>query len=80
MLGIALQYGVELDILLAANPGVNPRLMSVGTELIIPEPEGAGLEDIPSATPVPFSLSEVDCYRTPTNGLWCVTAGRNGGT
>jgi LysM repeat protein len=77
LIGIAFTYGVTLEELLAANPGVDPRFLSVGHELIIPlgGPEGEG-QYVPQITPVPVTLTSVTCYRTPSDGLWCVTAAR----
>jgi tetratricopeptide (TPR) repeat protein len=37
-IGIARKYGVKLDALLAANPGLNPRRMRVGQVLNLPSP------------------------------------------
>jgi hypothetical protein len=36
MLGIAFLYGISLADLKAANPGVNPNFLSIGSQLIIP--------------------------------------------
>jgi LysM repeat protein len=36
MLGIAFRFGISLDELQAANPKVNPRILSVGAVLVIP--------------------------------------------
>ncbi len=71
MLGIAIQYGIELDALLAANPTVNPRLLSVGTELVIPL-NGNDAEVMPTLTPVALSLSDPRCYPSTDGGAWCV--------
>ena len=69
MLAIALRHGISLAELQAANPDVNARLLSVGTELIIPLGE-----IIPSspmtATPIPVNLTSTDCYPVP-DGVWC---------
>lgn len=74
LLGVAIEYGVELNDLLVANPGVNPRFLSIGQQLIIPGPGGepaAGL--LPTPTPIPVALSEVDCYPMLEGGLRCLT-------
>jgi len=69
MLAIAIRHGISLEDLQAANPEVNPRLLSVGTALIIPLGE-----IIPSspmtATPIPIQLTSTDCYVVP-DGIWC---------
>jgi LysM repeat protein len=78
LLGIASRYGIGLEALLVANPGVDPRLLSIGHELIIPNAEGEPVGALlPTPTPVSFDLSPVRCYRTPTAGLWCLTTAHN---
>jgi uncharacterized protein YuzE len=77
LIGIAYRHGVTLDELMLANPGVDPGFLSIGQVLIIPLPSAEG-ESAPSlATPVPLQLTEVACYRTPTDGLWCITSAVN---
>jgi LysM repeat protein len=75
MLAIALRQGITLEELLAANPEVNPRLLSVGTELVIPLGES-----IPSApmtpTPLPLMTKPPDCYQAP-DGKWCFLLVKN---
>lgn len=75
MLAIALQNGINLEELQGANPEVNPRLLVVGTELIIPLGE-----IIPSspmtATPVPINIPSTDCHVLP-DGMWCFLLVRN---
>lgn len=67
---IALQFGMTVDLLLAANPDVSPNSMSVGTELRIPtdpdNPTGA-----PTPTPVPVPVEQIECYPTADQGMWC---------
>ncbi len=78
LLVIAARYGVSLETLLAANPGINPRLLSVGQEVIIPDPEGGvSLAALPTATPVPFRLLGIRCFPTPSDGLWCIATAEN---
>jgi len=69
LLGIALQYGVELNDLLLANPGANPRFLTVGSTLVVPF--GGAQGPIPTATPRPVELSSVNCYAVLTGELWC---------
>ncbi len=80
LLGIALRYGVALDALIAANPDVDPRFLTVGQELLIPGPEG----EVPGAlaatpTPQPAAVSPVRCYPESSGGLWCLGSVRNDG-
>lgn len=67
---IALQFGVTVDQLVAANPDVSPNSMSIGTELKIPSdpdnPTGA-----PTSTPVPAPVKQIECYPAADQGLWC---------
>ena len=71
MLGIAFQYGVSLEDLKAANPGVDPQFLSVGTQLIIPI-HGDIPVTIPTITPVPIVWQKPVCYRTGDGGAWCI--------
>lgn len=78
MLGIATTYGVELAELLLANPGINPRLLSIGAELAIPVSGAQG--PVASATPVPLQLSSPRCYAEIEGGLWCLLLAASGGS
>ena len=74
LLGIAIEYGVEMDDLLVANPGIHPRFLSIGQQLIIPGPGGepaSGL--LPTPTPIAVSLTGVDCYPMLEGKLRCLT-------
>lgn len=69
MLAIAFKNGISLAELQEANPDVNPRLMSVGTELIIPL--GESIPSVPmTPTPLPLNTKPPVCYLTP-DGIWC---------
>jgi LysM repeat protein len=73
---IAIKYGIDLETLQAANPGVNPSALSIGQELRIPN----GPDDIsrePSPTPEPVTVSQVACYPTIEGGMWCFALVRN---
>ncbi len=71
--GIALRYGVSLDDLLAANPGVDPRALSIGQKLIIPGPTGSGSQGFfPTPTPVSLVSSPVRCFSDGLEGAWCI--------
>jgi LysM repeat protein len=75
MLAIALRNGISLEELQAANPEVNPRLLSVGTELIIPLGEVIPASPM-TATPVPINIASTDCYIVP-DGIWCFLRVKN---
>jgi len=76
MIGIAYQYGISLEELQAANPGVDPHFMGVGLQLIIPI-GGEIPEVLPTPTPVPAEWSQPTCYRTGDGGAWCLMLVRN---
>jgi len=67
--GIALKYGVEIAAILAANPQVDPNIMSVGAQLIIPSPSVAVASSAGSA-PEPLTIRAPNCLPSGT-GTWC---------
>ncbi|MGD8605508.1 MAG: LysM peptidoglycan-binding domain-containing protein [Anaerolineales bacterium] len=78
LLGIANRYGVTLDELLLANPDIDPRLLTIDQEIIIPGPEGeSGPVVLPTPTPLPMETSPTVCYPTASGGLWCILSVRN---
>jgi LysM repeat protein len=78
LLGIAIRYGVSLEEILAANPGINPTILSIDQQIIIPGPGGDSASNfLPVATPFPLLLSEVKCYPTATEHLWCISTLEN---
>ena len=76
MSGIALRFGVSLDMLIMANPDVSPSVMPVGTVLKIPSNPQNPLGE-PTPTPVPLAVLQVKCYPTADRGMWCLTLARN---
>ncbi len=72
---IAQQTGVSLDALLAANPGVSPTALSVGTKLVIPS--GNQIPGLPTPTPVPLPVRQAHCWPEITGGLWCFALVQN---
>jgi LysM repeat protein len=74
--GIADKFNVQLDVLQAANPDIDPNGMSVGTTLKIPSnPKNPTGEATP--TPVPFPVDQIACHPTIDRGLWCFVLVRN---
>jgi LysM repeat protein len=68
--GIAFQYGVLLDRLIAANPTVNPNFLVPGEELTIPNSEGS-IISYPTPTPVNLQVDFQSCLGSLDGGLWC---------
>jgi LysM repeat protein len=80
LLGIAILYGVSLEEIMAANPEINPRILSIDQEILVPSLEGdvpGGL--IPTATPIPLQLAPVLCYPTLSEQSWCISSVYNVG-
>ncbi len=69
---IAARFNIKLDELMTANPEVDPYLLSVGGELIIPISDGNSVV-INQGMPTPIPVDETDpvCYPTTSDGLWC---------
>jgi LysM repeat protein len=71
---IAYLHGVTVEDILAANPGIDPHFLSIGSSLIIPIGDHQDADSqLPVVTPVPVELDAVSCFRTPSDGLWCLT-------
>lgn len=77
LLGIALQYGIKTDDILAANPGIDPQFLSIDTALIIPLEE-SGIPQPPTAEPLPLVLEPPVCYQTAAADYWCFVSALNG--
>ena len=79
--GLAYRYGITVDDIIAANPDVNPRAMSVGGELVIPFQAEA---DQPASQPAPalpagLSVAPAACWRMAEGGTWCFATTANSG-
>ncbi len=76
---IAAKFGVTVDDLIKANPGVDPNALPIGQVLVIPvKPVGS---ETPQPTPTPVSL-RIDppyCYYQPSGGEWCLVLVGNPG-
>jgi LysM repeat protein len=80
LLGIAAQYGITLDELLAANPALNPLLLRIGQEILIPGPGGEPIGELASpVAPAPLDLTSPACFFESAGDLICLlTAGNSG--
>jgi len=72
---IAGRYGVTLEALLAANPGIQPAALPVGTILIIPT--GNQTPGAPAPTPAPLMVQQARCWAETGGGLWCFALVKN---
>lgn len=67
---IALEFGVSMDDLQAANLEISANAMSIGQVIRIPSnPENPSGE--PTPTPAPFTVEQIECYPTTDKGMWC---------
>jgi hypothetical protein len=73
--GIAARFGIPLEALVAANPGVKTAVLSVGSTLIIPT--GTTLPAEPPSTPTPLPVLGARCWPEIDGGLWCFALVQN---
>jgi LysM repeat protein len=73
LIGIAKQYGISAEALQEANAILDPQLLQIGQELVIPRGDQA-LEGPPTSTPtpLPFGVRGLGFYETPAGSLWCL--------
>jgi LysM repeat protein len=69
LIGIAAHFGISLNDLMAANPGVSPKAMPVGAILKIPV--SGNIPGEPTPTPVPLTILQARCWPTAEGGGWC---------
>lgn len=75
LIAIAGRFGVTLEALLAANPGVQPSTLMVGTSLVIPT--GSSDSGEPTPTPAPLRVQQARCWSQSDGGLWCFALVQN---
>lgn len=74
LLSIALRLGVTLEALQAANPGVNPQFLSIGTALRVPGGAGTPPPNLGPAltvTPLPVRVQGAHCQAQITGAVAC---------
>jgi len=74
--GIALKFGVSLEDLQAANPGISPNAMSIGQVLRIPS-DPANPSGEPTPTPAPFPIQQIQCYPGAAQSMTCLVLAHN---
>jgi len=73
---IALRYGLDMGTVLAANPELNPRSLTVGTEIIVPVGDSVPQIGMVSE-PLELELGSPECIPTFEKGLWCFVQVKN---
>ena len=67
---IAQKFNISLNLLMAANPNVNPNSMSIGQTIKIPSTSQNPTNQA-TPTPVPFPVKQIACHPTSDDGMWC---------
>lgn len=75
--GIALRYGVTVETLQKANPGLDPAALPVGAQVVVPQ-AGQALGLLATPTPQPVQVRGPWCFATATRAV-CTLAVRNPG-
>ena len=69
--GIAFLYGITVSKILEYNPEIDPYMMSIGTELIIPHADEDIGDNPVIPTPIITNIGDLDCYEDSNFGFWC---------
>ncbi len=75
--GLALRYGIPLSDILAANPEIDPRMISIGTAIIIPSRTGGEPAPVMQASEAGVAISPPNCLLDGGGGLTCFAAVRS---
>lgn len=70
LLGIALDLGLLVEQLRAANPNIDPLALQVGQQIVIPQ-AGTAAADV-HVTPIPLRVDPPACYDLITGSLLCL--------
>jgi len=76
---IALLYGMPMDAITKANPGVKPTVLIVGDELVIPTSNNRQSVIVDPVILENVQISDPDCVRTRDGGFWCAVLVENQG-
>ncbi len=68
---IAERFGVSVSDLQNANPGVSPNALTIGMTIRIPTGPQDALTVVPTPTPVPLQINQIDCFSGASGGKWC---------
>jgi murein DD-endopeptidase MepM/ murein hydrolase activator NlpD len=78
--GIATRFGVKVEDIQKANPGVDPNALAIGQVLVIPSASGSEGTIQPSPTPVSLQVEFPRCFYQTGGGKWCLVLIGNPGT
>ncbi len=73
LLAIAIDNNTTTDAIEALNPGIQPNLLQIGQQVILPPPATPSFQSA-AATLVPLQIEVINlnAYRTPSGSLWLV--------
>jgi len=74
--GIAFRHSVQLQDLIAANPGIDPNFLTIGLTLTIPL-DGVVSAALPTPTPVSITFQPPVCYSLLNGSIHCMAAFEN---
>jgi hypothetical protein len=77
---IATRFGVKVEDIQKANPGVDPNALTIGKVLIIPNASGSDGTVQPSPTPVNLQVEFPRCFYQTGGGKWCLALIGNPGS
>lgn len=69
--GLAWFYNVPIDLLRTMNPDINPNVMIVGTQVLIPAQTSVPANLTPQPTPINLPLEGLNCLHDVVQGVWC---------
>lgn len=69
--GIAWIYGVSVDKLMEMNPEIDPYVLKVDMQVIIPIETLPPANHTPEPTPIQLPLDGLNCLADESNGIWC---------
>ncbi len=73
LLDVAIRFDTTTDAIQDTNGIVDPRLLQIGQEIIIPPPKGDPNDPpTPTPTPPPLTVEAINFLETPQDTLWCV--------
>lgn len=77
LISVAVDYGVSLEALQAANPGVSARFLSVGAVLLIPMTDATTVSLVVAPTPLAVAFGAPACHLLASGAMYCFVEARN---